>query len=192
GYGRTRRNSTALQRSAKVGSRIALGAARGNGIPENERADAAYTISLIKSAANFNFAKNSQQFRGSDFSNRTIAKIREDILGNPLHHVPGVICCPDKNLVGVPFPCTASKEEAIAVKKFLRRIKGLNRTNGGIGKGHGGILLARDSYTPKTGGYLWRLLLSVGQSISPHPLPGKTFWTVPNQDGVKSGGEGGI
>lgn len=40
------------------------------------------------------------------------------------------------------------KEEAIAVKKFLRLIKGLDRANGGIGEGHRGILLARDEYTP--------------------------------------------
>lgn len=39
-------------------------------------------------------------------------------------------------------------KEAVAVKELLRLIKGLNRTNGGIGEGHRGILLARDYCTP--------------------------------------------
>lgn len=36
------------------------------------------------------------------------------------------------------------------------------------------------------------LILLAGQPILPNPLTGKTFWTVPNQGGLKSGGEGEI
>lgn len=40
------------------------------------------------------------------------------------------------------------KKKAVAVKELLRLIKGLDRTNGGIGEGQRGILLARDEHTP--------------------------------------------
>ena len=171
---------------------------------------------LVNSAANFNFAKDCQQLRRGDFRNGPIAKIRKNVFGNPLHHVPGVIFRPDGGLIAVPLPChglkgrleafcpelflgrrinaaaqlffggnagfprlfqgklgvcaegeeffTAlkvifdapafcaargdKKKKSIAVKEFLRLIKGLDRTNGGIGKGHRGILLARVFHTP--------------------------------------------
>lgn len=74
GYGRTRRNSTAFQRSAKVGSRVAFGAARGDGISENQGTDTPYPMGLVNSAANFNFAKDCQQFRRGDFRNGTIPR----------------------------------------------------------------------------------------------------------------------
>ncbi len=83
------------------------------------------------------------------------------------------------------------KEQAVAVKQLYGLSSGFGSANGGIGKMHRGILLAR-GFTPKLDGCLCFIMVLAGQPLLPNPLPGKAFWTVPDQDGQKSGGGRGI
>ena len=66
--------TTRFECASQISSSVALGAACGDGITENQGTDAPYTMGLVHRAANFNFAKDGKQFWRRDLRNRGLPR----------------------------------------------------------------------------------------------------------------------